>query len=479
MADGGKKKTTREPGVIETLSSLQFALVVLIAIAVVAVVGTVIPQGNPPDLYRDMYGGALSFIIGLFRFDRTYSSPLFLGLLALFGVNLTLCSLMRFPAIFRRAFSPDKLLDPSRISGLPVSFKVKNRSAADIAGALDSHRFHLDEVAAGRYFGEKGRLGHLGAFTVHLSLVMLLVGGLVSLLTGFRGYIQLSRGESADVAVIAGDRTMPLGFTVTLNSFDVSFYENFPNRPKSYVSAVTVTLPDGSTFDRDIRVNSPLMRNSFTVYQSSYGIDNSREHAQSDADTAMVELRLAGSPDSMPPVTTLALKLGDTETVPGFGDSVAVRVSELYRSFTMGSDSSGSRNPALKLDIIVVGETRWSVFAFKNYPSLNMPMYDDVLFHVTLKDIREDFSTGASGETESEYYTILGVVRDRGIPIMWAAAVLMAVGLTLSFYVRPRRIWMAVGDGVVFIGGSAKGDETSFRRFVGKTIDSAPKRGVN
>ncbi len=79
------EKNTSDPGLIKTLSSLQFGLVILISIACVAIVGTVIPQGRAPVFYREHYGAFVNLLINVFRFNNTYNSPLFLGLLALFG----------------------------------------------------------------------------------------------------------------------------------------------------------------------------------------------------------------------------------------------------------------------------------------------------------------------------------------------------------------------------------------------------------
>ncbi len=101
-------KAVSEPGLMQTLGSLQFGLVVLIAITVVSIVGTVIPQGQPLSFYREHYGAVVNTLVSIFRLDATYRSPLFIGLLGLFGLNLVLCSLLKFPAIYRRAFSPDR-----------------------------------------------------------------------------------------------------------------------------------------------------------------------------------------------------------------------------------------------------------------------------------------------------------------------------------------------------------------------------------
>jgi len=353
------ENNTSDPGLIKTLSSIQFGLVLLISIACVAVVGTVIPQGRPPFFYREHYSAFVNLLINVFRFDNTYRSPLFLGLLALFGLNLSLCSILRLPGFLKRTFKPNLFPDSGSISRMPVSIAVSENSLEDVLKSFNEAGFPLRRVDKKRLFGEKGRYGYLGAFTVHLSLLVLLIGGMISLITGFRGVITLYEGESTDAAVViprlnrGNEYSIPLGFEIVLDSFDVVFYEDFPGRPKSYTSSVTVTLPDGESFKKDIRVNTPLMLNNITVFQSSYGLSEGSFTSSAVNDTAAVAVRLKGAPETMPPVTTLDMVIGERYSVPGFGDSITVSLAELHRNFKGAADISGELNPAIKIVVLV------------------------------------------------------------------------------------------------------------------------------
>ncbi|MCD6307940.1 MAG: cytochrome c biogenesis protein ResB [Candidatus Latescibacteria bacterium] len=464
-----KKKKTTEPGLFQTLSSLQFGLVVLIAIACVAVVGTIIPQGRHPSFYTEHYGAVVNFLVSIFRFDNTYQSPLFLGLIMLFGLNLILCSMVKFPALLRRTFNPDTEPGPERLFAMPVSATVRGVSIDDVAHAFAAAGFPLRRVGESRLFGAKGTLGYLGAFTVHASLLIFLAGGITSLMTGFRGYIRLGVGESTDAVILSETLSAPLGFEVALDSFAVSFYEDFPGRPKSYVSSVTVTRPDGESFTKDIMVNTPLMIDNFTIFQSSYGVDESSDGAAALDDTARVAIRLKGTPENMPPIVTLDMVRGDTYAVPGFGDSITVGLAELHRDFKVSGGGSRGENPAALIDVMVNGAQRWGVYTFMNFPGLNMPMFDDLMLSFTLNGlVHGGGEPGMSGK--KSYYTVLGVVRDRGIPLIWTASVVMMIGLFLSFYLRPRRVWALYSDGAVIVGGTVKGNPDSFRDFFQSTI---------
>lgn len=309
-----KPEKTGEQGVFATVRSLQFGIVLLIAIVAVAVVGTLIPQQQPPEFYREHFGGIVNMLVTVFRFDITYRSPLFIGLLSMLGINLVLCSLVRFPSLIARTFRPDLTPGRREIETMPVRRTVQDLTVPEIAAAFARSGMRMRKVGENRLFGESGSAGYLGSSLVHLSLLLFLAGGFASMLTAERGYLMLEPGQTASDAVISQDHTIPLGFSVTLDRFEVEFYEDHPGRPKKYTSYVTVTEPGLPAYTRDIRVNHPLMRHGFTVYQSSYG--PLEQQTSSSGDVASVAVSLKGAPDQMPPIMTLQMVMGETYRSP-------------------------------------------------------------------------------------------------------------------------------------------------------------------
>ncbi|MFC1538811.1 cytochrome c biogenesis protein ResB [Candidatus Latescibacterota bacterium] len=462
----GPKDTKSDQGLIKTLSSIQFGIVVLAAIVTVSVVGTIIPQNQSMSFYKEHFGIVINFLVTVFRFDITYSSPLFIGLLCFLGINLILCSLIKFPAILRMTFRPDITPSAGKIEKMKVHSVVEDSLLEDVSKTFSQAGFPLRKIDEKRLFGEKGKFGYTGSTLVHISLLLFLAGGLASMITGQRGYILLEKGQSSSEVTLFDNTTIPLGFEVKLNDFTVEFYKDFQFRPKSYASNVTVTIPGGQIFEKEIRVNHPLMRNGFTVYQSSYGDANEIRSVASENDTALVEVKIAGSSEGMPPITTLEMVMGETYTIPGFGDSVKVTLSELHLDFQRMQSVSNEPNPAMKIDVMINDEIRWSVYAFENFPGMNMPMSEDLEFLFVLKDIKTAQRMG------TEYYSVLGVVKDRGIPIMWSAAILIMLGLTFSFYIKPKRIWVLNDSGRILIGGITKGDSEPLQKLVNKAINN-------
>jgi cytochrome c biogenesis protein len=469
-----RKPSSPQPGLLHTLSSVQFAAVVLVAIATVAMVGTLIPQNQPYEFYQEHFNPVILMLISVFRFDDTYRSPMFLGLLSIFGVNLLLCTAKRITGAVRAAFGAPEPAERETVERMQIRFSAEGVTPAEVGEAFRAAGFGLKESGANGLAGEKGRIGHLGAMIVHLGLMVILAGGVVSLVTGRRGSIVLVDGESTALAQLADGNKIPLGFTVELDSFRVAFYENYPDRAKSYTSSVTVTRPDGSSFKKDIRVNHPLMLNGFTIFQSNYGSADEGMSAEGANDTTRVDIRLKSAPPDVPPITSIEMTAGGEYPIPGFGDSIRVRLAELHSDFSMGSEGDVP-NPAVKLDVLVRGEVRWSVYAFKNYPGMNMPMDADDKFLFTMHDLRSG-ETGRSVSGAERYFSLLGAVRDRGIPFVWCGALIMMAGLFISFTMRPRKIRVIVEDGTAYVGAWKKGDPDDFRAFVGDVVCSFPHR---
>lgn len=462
----------KSPGTIETLSSIQFGLVVLIAITVVAVIGTVIPQGHPLDFYQDKYWSFIVTLIQVFRLNSAYTSPLFIGLWGLFGLNLILCSSKRFPLQLKTTFHPNTAPDHDEISCMPIRFSLEKTSLEKIGNAFLQAGFPLKKLDGTRLFGEKKRLGYLGASIVHLSILILLAGGIVSLASGKRGEIVLEYGTKTSAATLSDGSALPLGFTIQLDSFAVKFYEKYPNRPKSYTSSVTVTPLNGAPFKKDIRVNHPLMFHGFTVYQSSYGNTGNMSEVSSSSDSVKVGVKLKNAAENMPPLAVWDMTFGSEFPVPGFGDSIRVRLSEINRDLHMGGPSE-KVNPAVKLDVIINGKPSWSVYAFQNFPGLNMPMNPNANLIFSMLDLRTG-GTPSVGGTSSGYYTVLGVVQDRGLPLMGIGAFFIMVGLFFSLYIRPRRLWILEEEGKLYVGAQVKGDTEPFSNWIKQIIEDIP-----
>ena len=106
-------------------------------------------------------------------------------------------------------------------------------------------------------FAEKGRWTRLGVYAVHLSVVLLLTGGLIGSLFGFDGSVTIAEGEQTDQILLKNpDTARQLDFQIRCDDFSVSFYDS--GAPKEFRSALTLLKEGKPVVTKDIIVNDPL-----------------------------------------------------------------------------------------------------------------------------------------------------------------------------------------------------------------------------
>ncbi len=99
---------------------------------------------------------------------------------------------------------------------------------------------HIETTDTGyAIYGEKGRWSRFGVYTVHLSVILLLVGGLIGSIFGFDGWVNIPEGESvSQIRLRSQERVLQLDFEIRCDDFDVSFYET--GAPKEFRSSLTI-----------------------------------------------------------------------------------------------------------------------------------------------------------------------------------------------------------------------------------------------
>lgn len=117
----------------------------------------------------------------------------------------------------------------------------------------------------------------LGWILAHLGVVIILIGSIFGRRGQLEGQIILQEGQTTNEFVMElledGERNryaVPLGFSITLDSFAVRTYPG-TQMASDYRSSITAhdTRRD-RVFQHTIRVNDPLMLNGFVISQNSY-----------------------------------------------------------------------------------------------------------------------------------------------------------------------------------------------------------------
>lgn len=119
------------------------------------------------------------------------------------------------------------------------------------------------------YLVYKGGHKRIFTFLLHVSLVLILAGALVTHLTGISGGISLRTGEECNKVELEDGTTMELPFSLRLEEFAIDRYPD-SNAPMDYRSEVTV-FPSGEAFT--ISMNHILKYGGFRFYQADYDED--------------------------------------------------------------------------------------------------------------------------------------------------------------------------------------------------------------
>jgi cytochrome c biogenesis protein len=433
-------------------SSVGLAIALLAIIVLVSMVGTVVPQRDAAgELALQIPPGLFSFLQTMQIFDL-YHSVWFFLLMGLLSVNLIVCSINRFPKVwrhFRAKPSPanfDVFEDLSEDA--IIHTKQDQKVVAEIAGIAMKSRFRgyqCQKTTDGLYlYGDKGRVSCFGVYVVHLSILILIAGVVIGSLLGIEGYVNINEGQTVNkIALRDKDQTLLLPFAVRCDRFTIEFYEN--GAPKTYRSDLTFLKNDQVVSKGQLLVNSPLSFEGLRFYQSSYGLTSEGK--------AALSLFKNGRKSQ-----EILVGLGETFVLPGREGKVQVlRVEE--NLMNMG--------PAVKLAVVSAqGETVFWVFRYidkirEMNPGIvqQIPMFNPGLFRPYVFVI---------GGVQEKYYTGLQVVSDPGLPAIAAAAFLMFIGLMLVFFSSHRQVWLrldAQAEGTrISIAGRSNKDAVGLER---------------
>ncbi|MDI6849202.1 MAG: cytochrome c biogenesis protein ResB [Candidatus Saccharicenans sp.] len=437
------------------LASLKLGLGLLILIIILSIIGTLIPQGQAPEFYRQHLRD-FSGLIRALDFDHLYRSPLFLSLIFLFLLNLLFCSWLRLPAKFRRLRIRDESLlasgqppaerrDRARLERwlsedllqLAVAFKKKGYRVRT-TGNEDEKIF----------LARKSRPGLFGPELVHLGLMIIIAGGLISALFSQRISVALTEGQTEK---IPGQT-----FSLRLDRFTTEYYPD--GSVKDWKSLVSVLENGQVKLQKTIEVNHPLKYRRLGFFQMSYGQDWDR-----------TEL---GLEISLPGVGTriVNLKAGETREA---GDNLMVKAPSFIPDFAVDeagrafSRSPEPANPAAMVEIMAGGNQVFVGWVFSRHPEISRYQRS------TLPGMKVNLKSFSAPP-----FSVLEAAYDPGANLVWSGSLLLVLGLLISFYLpyREVRICQRTGQPPLYLVYTRK-NPAAFRREVDQWLGLTGQKG--
>ena len=404
----------------EVLASVKLSVVVLLSLAATSIIGTVIPQNESPAAYVGAYGEFLYRIFYILDIFDMYHSWWFRFLLVMLTANIVVCSMERLSATWKIVFIKTPIFRISqfkKLSNKEEFFihhspeKLKTVYEPYIAKMF---RYSRIETADGshRIFAERGRWTRLGVYGVHLSVLLLLIGGLLGSYFGFEGFVNIPEGETVDsIRVRNTNQIYPLNFKIRCDDFDVQFYET--GAPKEYRSSLTILEGGKPVLKKDIVVNDPLRYKGINIFQSSYGALSAKE----------VTLNFRSSETGM--VYSKSAAIGRSIRIPE--DSGEFLIKDYRNTFNFRG-----RN---------IGE----VFIGTLTPSNGSPV--QVILPLRFPDfdnMRKGKWMVSATDPQYVYYTGLQVTKDPSVWVVYIGFILMIIGCYITFFMSHQRICIEI-----------------------------------
>ncbi|GBC63997.1 cytochrome c biogenesis protein ResB [Desulfonema ishimotonii] len=428
----------------EFLASIRLTIFVLLSLAATSVIGTLIPQNGAHADYLRKYGEFLFRIFYALDIFDMYNSWWFQLLMVILTVNIIICSADRLKGTWKIIFTKNP---PFRFSRFQ---KARERETFSDDRPVQALRADYETYMARNFkysrteptadgvciFGERGRRTRLGVYIVHLSVVLLLLGGLVGSIFGFDGYVNIPEGESVSAVRLRGSNGIqPLDFEIRCDDFSVSFYKT--GAPEEFRSDL-VLLEDGrEVYKKSIIVNDPIRYKGINIFQASYGtVPLDMQAVRSEGITLSFTSRETGM------VYTRKGSVGKPVELPEGGGTFVLK------DFTPSFKFMGQRDLGATFTGIITpadGDPK------EIRLPIRFPRFDKMRREGKL-------IVSVTGYAE-RHYTGLQVTNDPGVPLVYLGAIAMILGCFVTFFMSHQQVCVELagssGSSRITVAGKA------------------------
>lgn len=464
---------------------MKLTVVLLLSIAVTSIIGTVIPQNENPAAYFREYGEFFYQLFSMLGIFDMYHSWWFQLLILCLTLNIVVCSIERLSTTWKIVFVNNPPFNISRFR------KLSQKESFNSGHKLEDLRNTYEPFIARRFrysrvertdqgfciFAEKGRWTRLGVYAIHLSVVILLIGGLIGSVFGFAGYVNIPEGEKVDTVRLRNvDTIEKLDFEISCEDFDVSFYPN--GAPKEYRSSLTILEGGKPVYKKDIVVNDPLRYKGINIFQSSYGqmpSDAARKRKVQGKDTQN-EILLNFTSKKTGTAYQVKTVVGKPIDIPeqiGQFVIVAYKKSALFGGQDIGEAYVGKLTPkdGNTVDILL---------------PLHFPQFDKMRKGAVVISVagQETETFRPDKKPDIWYYTGLQVTKDPGVWVVYTGFIVIIIGCYITFFMSHQRLCVDVNksgkNSKVIVTGTANknklGMENKIKR-IARQLEDLVKEG--
>ena len=453
------------------LASVKLTVTVLLSLAVLSSIGTLIPQNQSPEEYFRAFGPFRYQVLSTLDIFDMYHSWWFRFLILLLVVNIIICSIDRLRTTAKIIFVKTPKFNLT-------SFRQrKTRRDFTISADIDSAQATHQQIIARRFgycqvvetdngfaiTAEKGRWTRLGVYSVHLSVVILLVGSLLGSILGFEGFANIGEGETVSTIQMRNSRlTKTLPFAIRCDDFDVQFYDT--GAPKEFRSELVLLENGQPVVEKSIVVNDPLRYKGINIFQSSYGkLDGPGLGA---ALPEQIELQFVSTGSGM--VYNRMATAGQAVEIPeGLGKFLIqdYQPAAEFRGMAIGPAVIGTLTPKN-------GDPQQVLLAVK------FPKFDTMRRGNVVISVAKEFNA-----SEQRYFTGLQITHDPGVTVVYAGFILMITGCIVTFFMSHQQVVVEGrphnGGTKIMISGTANKNKFGFQKQLARLFDKLTEKDAD
>ena len=484
VADIVPKVSTRKSKTIldralRLLSSVRLGITLLVLVLVCSMIGMLIMQVEVEGFqgYYERLTPAQRAIYGRLGFFDIYHSWYFALLLAVTGLNIILASIDRFPTAWRFISKPALQASPNFIRAqmfnTEESMDESPRALADRvrqAWRARGLRARISEKE-GRLtvFAQRNTWNRLGAYVVHLALLIIFAAGFLTTRYGAGGMMEIKPGQSSNSfntfqMSLEGQKRGQASLPFTVECTDIQQRLIRPEGGLESTNTIDwlsyVKIKDGDNEQHAlVQLNYPFDYKGYRFFQSQFTpVGNARS----------VTLRF--EPASGGEAREATIARDGSADVPGVG---RVEYVGFFADFSMSEGrpvnaSPDYHNPVAQLKVLTPDGKSRAAFAFnprlaEQYLGKANEQADDgeenLLLVTGYKVLLKDFEKVALAHTLTVQY-------DPGRIPFYAGSTLLVLSLCAVFFFSHQRVWAVIerdGDGSrIHFGGNTNRNRPAF-----------------
>lgn len=265
--------------IFRLFADLRFSIFTLLLISFCSIIGTIVEQDQPIEIYKTNYPltnpvfGFLSWDrIIYFGFDHVYKTWWFLLLIFLFGCSLVLCSFLQQLPSLKVARRCQFFRTNNTFYKLNNYTILTTRSFSKILASIKREQYSIFQQK-NLVYSYKGLIGRIAPIIVHFSMILVLVGTIVGSLFGFKAQEIVPKTENFHIQNILANGTLTIipQNVARVNDFWITYTKT--KTISQFYSDISILNNKGNEIKRKtISVNYPFIHNGIYYYQTDWNL---------------------------------------------------------------------------------------------------------------------------------------------------------------------------------------------------------------